>query len=958
MTSTALDQLYPINQIGADGFQWWLGQIEMGGRGVGKNAEGNDPKGSARYKVRIVGLHPKSCDAVVNEDLPWAITMMPVTSPHVPGACMSVSDQLEPGVWVVGFFLDNDKQQPCIIGSIGAVANSSDKCLESEDPSTTCNSFTTFLSGDKIQKGDQGSKNTICRDQQKSGYVFDGVEREGSVISSKTNMEVAQEGDNSASNPAGTKICAGKADPCGEDTNLSQTFTRLFGEMLHEIQRNDGKLGTYLVNEATGGLYDSIDVGRGYVNKAILLVRTFVARIKGFVLAKIKEATKYIVDAILRPDDKGNALTTVTKSINETLAKVGCKMADLSSRLAKWLEDIIFGYLFNIYKATACQLDKFIQGLLNKIQSLMNDLLNDILGPLQSILGAIAAPLNMIGDAINYVLKLLGIQCSGPPNKCAKTTKVCSDNKTNKRKDFLDDLLDDLSKWPNGPDWNQYTCEDAYEGTKLDETDVVFVGGIQNPIGDPTIKYNINDIEVKEGNQAVFTVTRSGATYVESSLTYRTKDGTATKGEDYEETSGVLGFTKDEVVKTITVETYSDSEKNENEDFFIRLFVDTPIGGEFKNVFDKNVAKCRIVESRASDGTPGGDVDDNGDPIDSNPSFPVYNPGDDSIFEGVTEPEEEDDDTLNPLPTYQVVADKNSVKEGEFITFTIITTNIDRGTTLRYRLFGTGITPSDITSSQLTGTFVVQQFTDNIVGNYSAKVVIGIAKDTTIEDEESLIFSIPGTGAQDTVLIISDTADLDPEQIAEIEDLSSDTPLIGDPKLPRADNPITDRDGGIIEVNINNSGDPYDEPPEVFITGEGYGARGIVLLDDDGYVREIRIVDPGYGYRLNLPDDAEKECIIDSFTMIKPGTQYTSTPIVYVDGKTDVAEAVINSDGQVISVRIKDRTLVFDSYPDVRILGGGGYGAQFIPSFVCLDPSDRVKIGSAKVGTGSYIDCP
>ena len=186
--------------------------------------------------------------------------------------------------------------------------------------------------------------------------------------------------------------------------------------MLYEVQRNDGKLGTYLVSEGTGGLYDSIDIGRGYVNKAILLIRTFVARIKGFVLKKIKEGTKYIVDAILQPDDKGNALTKVTKRINDTLAKVGCKMADLGTRLAKWLEKIIFGYLFNIYKATACQLDKFIQGLLNKIQSLMNELLEDILGPLQSILGAIAAPLNMIGDAINYVLKLLGIHCSGPPN--------------------------------------------------------------------------------------------------------------------------------------------------------------------------------------------------------------------------------------------------------------------------------------------------------------------------------------------------------------------------------------------------------------------------------------------------------------------------------------------------------------------------------------------------------------
>ena len=50
--------------------------------------------------------------------------------------------------------------------------------------------------------------------------------------------------------------------------------------------------------------------------------------------------------------------------------------------------------------------------------------------------------------------------------------------------------------------------------------------------------------------------------------------------------------------------------------------------------------------------------------------------------------------------------------------------------------------------------------------------------------------------------------------------------------------------------------------------------------------------------------------------------------------------------------------MTFTSYPEVIINGGGGYGAKFIPSFACLDPDMRVKIGSAKVGTGSYIDCP
>ena len=115
---TALNQLYPVNQIGSDGFNWWIGQIEEMSR--------DDPKGSGRCKVRIVGLHPQSCAIVANEDLPWAQVMMPVTNPHIPGACVSVSDQLYQGVWVVGFFLDNDKQQPMIMGSIGLVAKATE----------------------------------------------------------------------------------------------------------------------------------------------------------------------------------------------------------------------------------------------------------------------------------------------------------------------------------------------------------------------------------------------------------------------------------------------------------------------------------------------------------------------------------------------------------------------------------------------------------------------------------------------------------------------------------------------------------------------------------------------------------------------------------------------------------------------------------------------------------------
>ena len=57
-------------------------------------------------------------------------------------------------------------------------------------------------------------------------------------------------------NPAGKNWCVEVADKCGKETDLKNTFTRLFSEMLAETQRNDGKLGTYLVGELSGELYD------------------------------------------------------------------------------------------------------------------------------------------------------------------------------------------------------------------------------------------------------------------------------------------------------------------------------------------------------------------------------------------------------------------------------------------------------------------------------------------------------------------------------------------------------------------------------------------------------------------------------------------------------------------------------------------------------------------------------
>ena len=69
--------------------------------------------------------------------------------------------------------------------------------------------------------------------------------------------------------------------------------------------------------------------------------------------------------------------------------------------------------------------------------------------------------------------------------------------------------------------------------------------------------------------------------------------------------------------------------------------------------------------------------------------------------------------------------------------------------------------------------------------------------------------------------------------------------------------PITGPDGGFIQIPIDNPGTPYIEPPAIIITGEGR-LSAIPLFDADGLLAEIRVTDPGVGYKLNSPVNAKK----------------------------------------------------------------------------------------------------
>ena len=925
----ALSRLVPSHRIGHDGFAWWVGQIEA------TTADEKNNKGGYRYKVAIVGEHPKSKEIVGTDDLPWANVMMPVNAPFAPGNITGVSAQLVPGCWVIGFYLDSDKQKPIIIGSIGQTPGSTTEknTVDRDDPESR------FVTGDGTGKlavdpkidGDPSKDKT----SKQNGGPSDGTTR--------ADGEKRIDSGNKEENLKDEKWCQLTAEKC-EDVDLKTQMTSILGQMLADIQASDGNIGDYYVSKYTGGLYSSTGNARRYVNKAVYVMREFLARVKGYIISLLQKAVNKLVKALLRPNENGNALTGVTEFFNNRLKELGCKMEDLGERLAEWLTNVLMSYINQIYRAAICHIDEFVNGIISKIYELLNKLLEAILGPLGDILGAIADGLNIIGNAINYILNLLGISCTGPDQKCVKKT-VCSDGSKKNNgddKDFLDDLLSKIDNlFGDTPaDYTQYVCDEAFTGKPLEVTNVDFIGGVPltgTDTKEPKIIYNITNIEVTEGDSAVFTVTRDGFTNIASSVSFKTLDtqGSATAGTDYLSQNGILGFSIGEISKEIEIQTLVDNESESNESFFIKLTNNSPVDSKTKIKFKQNIAKCTIVEKdlkESYDPFSPTDVDPFA-PIDDTP--PSNFPPDDSA-------------PTNTNPTFNVVANRTTCPEDEFIIYTITTTNVANGSILYYTLTGDGITPSDIVGNKLNGEFVIQ---DN-----EAKVTIGIREDSTVEDEETLTFTISGNGASVDVLITTDNL------LKDYDNGVGDDPstVFQEFRFPIVDSSkvITDDSGGIIEIPVDNTGDQFAEPPIVFVTGEGVGATATALLDGDGFVTEIRVQSSGFGYKKNLASDNDVRCIIDAFTILSPGTGYTSTPKMYVNKSLEVAEAIINDDGFVVGARVLDRSITFDKLPLIEIIGGGGYGARLLPSLACLNTDALSAVGSTKIGTGRYVDCP
>ena len=935
------------NFVGRDGFYWWIGQVET--------EKGSQQKGDDRYKVRIVGQHLKDCNAVSYNDLPWAIVMMPPTAPRRVGGGDYTSVKYKAGDWVIGFFLDGrEGQQPVIIGSIGQQYKASTTHVGKEKPEGECLAFTTFMERevnpttgvpateqDKLKQGGlTGNGSAAGTNPAKQPDLNGPVNNKNETASAQL---LATKCCNSETNPSGEYFCVEVSDAkCDSTDNDQSRFEKVLSELFSNIQSSGGQIGTQIVSNYTGKLYDYVGIAQSYINKLTRLGSSLVSRIKGEIFALIKQGAKEVLNFLLTEEvvdteatnaamnaavDAGedpNAVKPVKKRvgrlrgitawINDQLKNVNCTMEDLDERLRAFLEDLIFSSLEKVFNAARCFVDQIVNDIFQQIASFLEDALNSILGPLQSLLTVIASPLDILGTAIQQIFDILGISCGGPSQSCAdkEQTTNCTGScgKDEDDSNFLDDLIAAIED--GNLDEGTGSC-DTTSAPSVPETTVTLVGGTTNPA---TYTSTTPTTPTSTTTSPTLTPsTYSSPNTGNSNSTPQTVSSPSTTG---------TGTTTTTPTSTSSLTTPPTITPNSS-----RAFSSSNIFGNISANINGNL----ILSFTQPSVTPLIQFVSSTNKV--NNVSQILNLG----MSGSSEIDFVPSTTINELITYTLTASKTVVTEGETIVFTLVANGgvVADNTVFEYSMFG-DISPEDFQNNTTAGTMKMV--------NNTAKAIITIAEDALDEPVELVSFNIKDIGKTVQFTIAASGKQTTEE--------SKTTPSF---TLPVLGSPEVCSDGRIMEVPIISKGDAYIIPPMAIVRGSGFGASAKVELDQNGYIQKIRIVRSGIGYK---PKRSRTNCTIGEIILTAQGNGYYKEPTVYVNGKSDVARARIDNSGKLLNIEVIDKTKIFSCTPKIEIFGGNGLGAKAIASMNCRDDKLYASFqkGIAPSGTDAVVDCP
>lgn len=118
-----------------------------------------DPLKMGRCQVRIMGLHTADKTILPTDELPWAYPMMPINSASISGIGWSPTGVVQ-GSWILCTFLDEDLQQPIMLGTIGGIPHTASAAFVND----ATNDLVTTDEGGELVSATGDSLSTIIED--------------------------------------------------------------------------------------------------------------------------------------------------------------------------------------------------------------------------------------------------------------------------------------------------------------------------------------------------------------------------------------------------------------------------------------------------------------------------------------------------------------------------------------------------------------------------------------------------------------------------------------------------------------------------------------------------------------------------------------------------------------------------------------------------------------------------
>lgn len=415
------------NFIGRDGFIWWIGQVPDAKFWKGniptlpQDKPADLPGFQYRVKVRVLGYHTSDLTKLPDEDLPWALVMLPTTAGSGSGGS-ATTPKFTGGEFVFGFFLDGDNgQQPVIIGTLG---NSTQNLLSKSLPSVGFKPYSGYSStGKKVPPHGRRTAGAIAKDSTPNSNVSVPSGSAGGSPNVRTSGTTPST--TTSANPEGANSTG---DQRAQHQEVQQQNNKEFplGNACKKDKKKKSKIKSAIKNltKSIKGLQKSYDK---YVSPTLNEVSSITTEIRecaglinGYLQGELNKFRTWLFGEINKRLKKLLGRTTTKKQVaagelqQKAIDILGCVFDRIMDALFDLIVSFLTSMLDRILTAVQCIIDNMIGALLDAIIGPLESAISAALGPLNAFLSGIPGGLDQALNFVGAIDRFLSCEAEDP----------------------------------------------------------------------------------------------------------------------------------------------------------------------------------------------------------------------------------------------------------------------------------------------------------------------------------------------------------------------------------------------------------------------------------------------------------------------------------------------------------------------------------------------------------------